>query len=254
MNMGKFLRDNLGKHITINQTAGASSGKGNLRQLLPEGEFRTFRFTTPNTAVTGIANVTGGEFDKLNIQGHSGSVKIRKNEPVRAALATVYFEAGPTGPAPRTITEMPPFAKFAIANPPTIDGGQPRAWNYAFDIAVDGDLHSLRLRPLSTALRSKNLPKPLPILGPTEELTLLAPVDWLNLTAKANQGPVTGVIEAEFTLRDFPELGPPAAGRLSVTLPMGSFGGNKASPVVEVARNSKCRCGSGRKYKYCHGR
>jgi hypothetical protein len=258
MNVGKLLRENLPGSATLKQSAGRSVGKAkDAPHLLPEGEPRHFQFSNPDALMTGIANVSGGAFDKLRIEGMNGTVSVRKNEPAKVVLAKVHFEAGPTGPAPRTVQEMPLFARFAIANPPTVDGVQPRNWSYGFDLAVDGELHTLQLRPLSTALRSVNLPQPLSILGPTEELTILAPLDWLILTARPNEGPTTGTIEGQFVLRDFPELGPPVTSR-SVSVSFPSHTKAQSSPdakvkTVTVGRNEKCPCGSGKKFKRCHG-
>jgi hypothetical protein len=45
----------------------------------------------------GIANISGGKFDKLTIEASSGSVSIRKNEQISVVLCKIHFEAGPTG-------------------------------------------------------------------------------------------------------------------------------------------------------------
>src|SRR5262249_8488563 len=156
-----------------------------------------------------------------------------------------------------TMSEIPPFSRYAISNVPTIDGAQPRNWNYAFDVVVDpvSKSHTLQLRPLKTSLRSVNCPKPLPMLGDTEELTLLAPPNFLVLTAQENQGPVSETIEAVFMLRDFPELGPPVTSTsVSVTLPAKTKNPTQGATKTQlVPRNEKCPCGSGRKYKHCCG-
>ena len=258
LNLGKLLRDNLpGKDAAIRQSAGisATSVKG-APELLPVGEPRTFRFSNPSTSTTGLANTSGGEFDKLTIEGFSGLVYIRKNEPVSVVLGKIHFEAGPTGPTPRNENEIPFFARFAIPNSPTIDGAQPRNWNYPFDVLVDGPLHVLKIRQLSTALRSVNLSKPLPILGPTEQLEMRAPKNGLTLTARSGAGAVISTLEAEFELKDFPELGPSVTSRsVSITLPTSSQpNSNPVRRTPKVGRNEECPCGSGKKYKKCHGR
>jgi len=48
--------------------------------------------------------------------------------------------------------------------------------------------------------------------------------------------------------------GPPAAGAraAAVTTSLGRLG-DTGAPVAEVGRNDPCPCGSGRKYKKCHG-
>lgn len=135
-NLGKLLRNNLpGEDITIVQAASSSGSSRNAPELLPEGEPRTLKYSNPTTSMNGIANISGGKFDKITIEGLSGSVSIRKNEPVTVVLGKIHFEAGPTGPAPRDESEIPWVPRFAIPNAPTIDGVQPRNWNYPFDVA-----------------------------------------------------------------------------------------------------------------------
>ena len=218
-------------------------------------EPRTLQFSNPSTSIKGIANISGGEFDKLTIEGSSGSVSIRKNEPVSVVLAKIRFEAGPTGPAPRK-ARFPFFARFTIPNPPTIDGVQLQTWNYPFDVLLDGKLHTLIIRKMSTALRSVHFPRPLSILGPTEELAISAPRNGLALTAQADEGAVTSTIEAELVLRDFAELGPAVPRSLvSIAPPLKPQpNSNRVSRTGKIGRNEQCPCGSGKKYKKCHGR
>jgi hypothetical protein len=234
--LGKEFRKFLPKHAVIRQTT-SSNFKG-APQRLPEGEPRTFQYSNPSGSMMGIANISGGEFDKLTIEESSGSVSIRKNEPISVVPGKIHFEAGPTGPTPRNESEIPLLPRFQIPHLLTIDGVQLQNWNCRFDLIVDGNnLHTLKIRPQSKVWRSVHLPSPLPILGPTEELRMTAPTNELTLAARSGEGVVTGIIEAWFLLTDFPE----------VTLP-------HPSGTANVGRNEECPCGSGKKFKRCHGR
>ena len=79
-------------------------------------------------------------------------------------------------------------------------------WKCVYDILVNGELHTLKVRQSSIALRSVNLPMPLPILGPTEELVMTVPKDGITVTARSGERAVPAEIEAWFLLRDFPEI------------------------------------------------
>jgi hypothetical protein len=54
---------------------------------------------------------------------------------------------------------------------------------------------------------------PIPLLGPTEELEMLAPLRALILTATPEVPKVVAQIETRFLLRDFPELNTGKQGR-----------------------------------------
>jgi hypothetical protein len=207
-NMGELLRKGFPRNdIALVQSASASTA--HTRELLPEGKPRTLEYSNPSMSVTGIGNVSGGEFDKLTIQGLSGSVSLRKNQEVSVVLAKIHFEAGPTGPAPRYESEIPLFAKYSIQNALTLDSVPLRDLKFHFDIVVNEELHILQIRQSSVGLRSLHYPTPFRILGPTEEFAMSAPKNGITLTARSGGPPVTGTLEASFMLRDFPETSAP---------------------------------------------
>lgn len=257
INISDFIKKHFkaapGKQITLVQSASAfRTGKEGYRELLPEGEPRTLHFSTATTRMIGIANTFGGEFDKLTLSGQAGSIAIRKNEPARAILNTVTWEMGETS---RDESGFRQFPFLRITNLPTVDGAQPRSWDYLFDVAVGREAHSVTIHKMSTSLRSVHFEKALPILGPTEELVMVAPRENLTLTARIEERSITGTIEGEFLLRDFPELGPPTSHSISISLPIGSPTGKviPVSAAKKVGRNAPCPCGSGKKFKKCHG-
>jgi hypothetical protein len=215
-NIGAFLRKHLeaapGKQVALVQSAGVSrKGDEKLPELKPEGEARTFKFSTPCASFSfGV-----GLADKLSLAGRSGSVTIRKNEVVVTEFSDVLWESKPSAvhPAPTGF-----FPTYQFPNVPTVDGAQPHSWSYGADITTDGEHRVLAVRPMCVAFRSVNLPRPLAILGETEELLMCAPTDGLSLLLGKGEESATGVIRVEFHLRDFPELGPPTSNTISVKL------------------------------------
>jgi len=258
INISEFVRTHFkaapGKQITLRQSAGISGSTKGAPELLPEGEPRILHFSTPTSSMNGIANTFAGPFDKLIIGGLTGSVLIRKNEWTSAVINTVGFEAGQTTQDEKGFRL---FSGLQITNLPTVEGAQAGSWDYTFDVLVERTVHTLNFRRMSMAFRSVNCKQPLPILGPTEELVMAAPKDPLTLSANPEHGVVTGVIEAQFLLRDFPELGPTiTSDSITVRLPSGEEA-RLPIPIrtrTEIGRNEPCPCGSGKKYKKCHGR
>jgi len=258
MNVGEFVKTHFkaapGKHPAFVQSASVSQASTQgAPELLPEGEPRILRFSTPTSTMTGIGNTFGGKFDKLTIGGLSDSIAIRKNEWVSAIINTINLEMGQTT---REESGFRLFPGLELENLPTVEGAQPRNWNYTFDVTIEKMVHTLSVRKMSMAFRSVNCTQPLPILGPTEELVMMAPRDGLTLSADVKEGLITGTIEASFLLRDFPELGPAVTSQsISITLPKGEQT-KKIVPIktsTKVGRNELCPCGSGKKYKRCHG-
>jgi hypothetical protein len=75
------------------------------------------------------------------------------------------LRGGSNRPAPRYESEIPFLARFAIQNALTIDGVQLRDCRFLFDIVVNKELHTLKVRPQCITWRSMNLPMPLPFLA-----------------------------------------------------------------------------------------
>jgi hypothetical protein len=68
-----------------------------LQNFCQRGEPRTLKYSNPTTSMNGIANISGGKFDKITIEGLSGSVSIRKNERVTVVLGKIHFWGGSDG-------------------------------------------------------------------------------------------------------------------------------------------------------------
>jgi hypothetical protein len=89
---------------------------------------------------------------------------------------------------------------------PTVDGAQPNSWDYSFNLNFDGSQLDLTILQNSTALRSMYATKPLPVLHDTEELLMVAPLGGLKLTVSPSVLQASASLDAQFLLRDFPEL------------------------------------------------
>jgi hypothetical protein len=191
----------LGKQLTIVQSV---SVFGTTKPLPPEiGEPREIKVSTPTTLMQGIGQAPGSDFPRLEIKGHSTTVKLRKNVVVKAVLNTVRFEVDPTVKNAGAILAC---ERLKLSNLPTVDGAKPRTWDYTFDVHVGGGIAVLTIRQMSVALRAMNCVQGLDVLSPTEELVMVAPWESLILHATPHEPKAFGQIEATFLLRDFPEL------------------------------------------------
>jgi hypothetical protein len=147
----------------------------------------------------GVGQEAGAEYPKLILEGRHGSVKARKNEQVTATLGTVILEVDPQGSG-SVIVERQRFS-----NIPTVGGGQPKNWDYSFDLHGAAGAYTLQIAKMSVALRAIHCTG-LSVVGPGEELVFVAPVESLVLHATPELHCVTAEVLASFMIRDFPEL------------------------------------------------
>lgn len=137
--------------------------------------------------------------------------------------------------------ERQPFSLLVeIPNIPTVDGVQPRSWDYAIDVRIEG-IYSFSIRRNSVAFRSANYKSTMSVTGNAEELAMSAPRNPVVLQASADSPTTSANIEARFLLRDFPQSLPSTVHK------------SVSRVAVKVRRNSPCPCGSGKKYKRCCG-
>jgi len=203
-NMGEILRKGFpANDMTIRQSQ-STPFKPEVRWLEPEGEVRILGFVSPSATAVGIGNDSGGEFDKLRIQGLRGSVSLRKNELVWAVVARIHFEAGPTGPAPGNESELPFFAKYSTQYPLVLDNVVVQNLKLSFDILVDGELHTLKIRQSGGGLRHKDYSTPSLVLHANEEIDITVPRTGLTLSARVGQGAATGDLESWFKISNIP--------------------------------------------------
>jgi hypothetical protein len=166
VNMADFVRTEFkpapGKKLTLVRSASfaAMSGSESYPELLPEGELRSFEFSTPSSSLSGIGNTFGGDFDKIILEGRTGSATIRKNEWTSIVLNTIRWELGETT---RDESGFRLFRGLRITNLPIVEGAHPRSWDYTFDVSITREVHTLRFNRMSMAFRSANCERPLPI-------------------------------------------------------------------------------------------
>jgi hypothetical protein len=168
-------------------------------------ETREIQVSTPTTDLLGIGQPPGSEFPRLEIGGLNSTLKLRKNVWVTAVLNTVTLEID-------TSLEHS-SASFALefqrlANLPTVDGTQPRNWDYIFDLHVGGATAVLTIRKNAVALRRTNCTIGLDALGLAEELVMVAPSCELAPMVVTDSGGNTYV----------QELAAPAGGSLILTV------------------------------------
>jgi hypothetical protein len=219
----KHFRAASGKGITLVQSAAVGPAGGFIVPQ-PDGPVRSFRYSVPGCTATVATETT------VTLQPSAGIVELRKNENVSIAFQAVVYRRG-SSPASAV--------RFLVPNIPTIDGAQPRSWDYLMETSRTADGDILTIRPNSIAFRSKNHPTPLPLLGSTEELTMAAPQPELKLVIPEGETEAHGIIHAHFMLRDFPEI---QSEQHTAML---------AEWKRNTSRNDPCPCGSGKKFKKC---
>ena len=167
------------------------------------GDERSVPYSSSTVSRTLIVGSTAQPLGTLSIQGESGTFGIRKNGEAIVLLARARFEL-----APAELAGLEPFVQRwqTLPNPPTIDGAQPRSWEYPFELIFDGTAVKITMSMSSLAFRSANHAQALSVLGPNEELTMAAPLETLSLTSDQASPIAEAPIHARFQLRDFPEL------------------------------------------------
>lgn len=165
----------------------------------PTGEPRQLSFASPSTTLFGIGRAHAGEFPKLSMDGREGTISLLKNEQVSVVIAAVTLEVDPDG------DDGVSLERQTLQNGPTIDGAHPRRWDYSFDLHGALGAYTLQIYQCACALRTAHCPG-IKVLGPTEELVLVAPVSGIILHATPENSRITADVIASFQIRDFPEL------------------------------------------------
>ena len=203
--MGKWIAAEFpaapGKKPTIVQSAGYM-GPGTPAPT-EIGEPRTILLSSPANSVSITLGAGGPIVGTLSTSCIDDELTVRKNHYASISLGAVTFNGNPV-----TLSTAKPFVakRLRLSCLPTVDGAQPRTWDYVFDLKFDGKTLEVNVLQNSMAFRSANTPAPLPVLGPTEELVMAAPVGGLTLSVTPFMPQTTANLEAQFLLRDFPEL------------------------------------------------
>jgi hypothetical protein len=165
---------------------------------LEVGEPRTLVWSSPTTSAP-LVGPDGSPVGLIEICGAANSLIIRKNQLVSVVLNSVTLSIDPSAkweaqPNPRLIE---------IPNIPTIDGAQPRSWDYGAELSFARDTCSILMRRNSVAMRSSSCKSPMPILADNEELAMSAPRNRVVLQTSAANPTASANIEARLLLRDF---------------------------------------------------
>lgn len=204
IDLGQFIASEFpaapGKQLTLLSSVGAQ-GRGTPAPT-EVGEPRQIRFSSPSNRLALTAQQGQGRFAQITVDGLIGELVVAKNAWSNAVLAKITIELEEdTAKWPRPFQRK----RVPLKCVPVVDGGSPRRWDYSLDIRWDCRSLEVDIAQTSVALRSPNLPAPMPVLGATEELVMVAPTSTLSMTATVGRPRAEGVIEARFLLREFPE-------------------------------------------------
>jgi hypothetical protein len=159
---------------------------------------RTIAISSPSASIP-IAAPDGAIVGTLSIAGEANELVLKKNVEVRGSLGTVMLSINPSnlifGESFRTSRILCPCV-------PTIDGAQPRTWEYSVFSYFDGTTLRAEIRPMSIGFRNANFAASLPSLGASEEIIMAAPTGGLILRATASAPQSSATLEGSFLLRD----------------------------------------------------
>jgi hypothetical protein len=160
---------------------------------------RTLAVSTPRAGLALFAP-DGAPVGSLSLSGSDATVQLRKNV---AAHTTI----GKLTPSPEP-ANLRPGEKF-VSRPvllscrPTIDGGQPRTWDYTVACRFDGTTFEVDIRTLSSSLSRADAPEEALLgLAVTEEIVLVAPIDFAPLRATRASPIATADLLLSLLLRD----------------------------------------------------
>jgi hypothetical protein len=143
----------------------------------------------PNEAIVGTVSIAGA----------TNELALKKNVETRGCLGTVTLSMNPANLIFGESFGTPTTVCTCV---PTIDGAQPRNWDYPVMASFDGTTLSVEIRQVSAGFRNTNFATPMPALGPAEELIMAAPVGGLILRSTAATPESSAALEASFLLRD----------------------------------------------------
>lgn len=190
-----------GKKLTLEQSWGFRGHP--IPSPTEVGEVRTIRLLSPANTISVTSAAEGPMLASISFSGITGELAVRKNLYVSTSLGAVTLVANP-----ETLRRAKPFhiKRGRLSCLPTVDGAQPNSWDYTFNLDFDGSKLALTVLQNSTGLRSMYASKPLPVLQDTEELLMMAPRGGLTLSVTPAVPQASASLDAQFLLRDFPEL------------------------------------------------
>lgn len=159
---------------------------------------RTVAISCPSASIP-IAAPNGAIVATLSIAGATSELALRKNLEVRSSIGTVMLSMNPSNLIFGEKFVTPPNYCPCV---PTIDGVQPKKWEYSVFSYFDGATLRAEIRQLSTGLRNAYVEAPIPKLGTTEEIIMAAPIGGLVLETTASAPQSSAILEGSFLLRD----------------------------------------------------
>lgn len=168
IDLGHFIASEFpaapGKQLTLLQSGGVQ-GRGTPAPT-EVGEPRPIEFSSPSNSLALTAQQGQEPFARIAVEGLAGELVVAKNawsEVVLAKITIEFDEDSSKWPKPFHRKRVP------LKCVPVVDGGSPRSWDYSLDIRWDCQSLEVDIAQMSVALRSHNLPVPMPVLGATEE-------------------------------------------------------------------------------------
>jgi hypothetical protein len=209
----------------------------NLEEGTIAGPAHNISFSSTSHSVT-FYGPNGAKLGLMEITGMSGNATVMKNRVSTIILGTVIVRMFPGFEYPA----QPMKTCWDVRSMPTVDGAQPKNWEYTVDMVLGTSGGEISIRQNSVALRSANFATPLSCLTESEELVVLSSTRPAVMQVSRDQTTASASIEAGLFLRD-----------ILRDTPTSQQGSTRRSNR-KVGRNSPCPCGSGIKYKRCCGR
>ena len=186
----------LGKEaLRVNNQAAQNSSTDN-------ADTRKVVISSPSVEIP-IAAPNGAIVGTLSIVGIRNELTLQKNVDVRGSPGAVTLTMNVSNLIFGQSFRTPPIRRSCI---PSIDGAQPRSWEYSLFSYFDGARLRAEIRQMSTALRNDSVLEPMPNLCATEEIVMAVPPDGLVLETEAAMPQASAVLMGSFLLRNIDEV------------------------------------------------
>jgi hypothetical protein len=180
-----------GRRFDPEPSSDGSAGPTDARGVVVECPDASADLIAPDGSVVGSLSIAGG----------LARVALVKGREVLHPIGLVTLSIDPSALRWGESFVRP---RYELSCAPMIGGAQVGRgkWEYAYELRFDGSAAYLSVGPSSGALRSANMPKPVPELGPGEEIVLRAPAAALVLRATREATTASAELVCSFKLRD----------------------------------------------------
>jgi len=161
-------------------------------------DLREVSVTGPGSSIK-IAAPDGSIVASISLSGCSTKLCLRKNESVRVPLGVLTLSVYCS-----KLISGKKFSKAAehLSGAPTINGVQPKNWEYRIYASFDGGSLTIQVCPLSSALRNANLAQPMVGVTASEEIVIVAPIGGIVLSAGIGAAESTASFDMALLLRE----------------------------------------------------